>query len=546
MPSHTPLSSLPAYRALAEHAQAVRAQHLRDLFAADATRGTAMAREALGIHMDFSKQRITPKTLQMLLDLLGATPFAARRAAMFAGERINVTEDRAVLHVALRAPRGSIIRTEGQDVVPEVHRVLDQMGAFAEAVRSGAWRGHTGKRIRNVVNIGIGGSDLGPQMADDALRFYAHPELTFRFVSNIDPDDFAWKTAGLDPAETLFIVASKTFTTQETMTNARTARAWSMRALGGDAASVARHFVAVSTNTKEVSAFGIDPANMFVFWDWVGGRFSMDSSVGLATMLAVGPQHFAEMLAGFHEMDQHFLNAPAEQNLPVLMALLAVWNSTFLGLESLAVLPYSQYMEKFSAYLQQLEMESNGKHAQLDGAPVAWNTSPVLWGQPGTNGQHAFYQMIHQGTFVVPCDFIAFAQPLNDLPEHQDMLLANAIAQTRVMAFGQTAQELRAQGTPEALIPHKQMEGNRPSTFLLCERLTPRMLGRLIALYEHKVFTAGAIWNIDSFDQWGVELGKKVASSLLPQLTAPKAGAPIDSSTDTLVQRYRAWRGRGA
>ncbi|MFO0963500.1 MAG: glucose-6-phosphate isomerase [Phycisphaerales bacterium] len=552
-----PLSSLPEFLALQEHAAHLRASHLRDLFAADArrpagepARGQALARSALGIHMDFSKQRLDAKALQMLLALLHASPFERRRAAMFAGEHINTTEDRAVLHVALRAPRGATMRTGGQDVVPEVHRVLDQMAAFADAVRSGAWRGHTGRRIRNVVNIGIGGSDLGPQMADDALRHYADPALQMRFVSNIDPDDFAWKTADLDPQETLFIVASKTFTTQETMTNARTARDWSLRAFGGDRASVARHFVAVSTNTHEVREFGIDPANMFVFWDWVGGRFSMDSSVGLSTMIAVGPAAFREMLDGFHEMDEHFRTAPAAENLPVLMGLLAVWNATFLGLGSLAVLPYSQYLGKFSAYLQQLEMESNGKHAQLDGSPVAWNTCPVVWGQPGTNGQHAFYQMIHQGTFVVPCDFIAFAQPLHDLGPHQDMLLANAIAQARVMAFGQSAQELLAQGTPEALVPHKQMEGNRPSTFLLCEKLTPRMLGRLVALYEHKVFTAGALWNIDSFDQWGVELGKKVANSLLPALgpdAAAGAGAGAgDSSTEALVARYRAWRGRGA
>ncbi len=543
MTAHAPLDRTPAFAALRAHAAAMQGHHLRDLFAADAGRGTSMAHEDLGIRMDWSKQRVTAETMRLLEALLAESPFAARRAAMWAGERINVTEDRAVLHVALRAPRGQVIRTGGHDVVPDVHAVLDAMADFADRVRSGAWTGHGGRRIRNVVNIGIGGSDLGPQMADAALRAWAMPDMRFRFVSNVDGDDFAWKTSDLDPAETLFIVASKTFTTQETMTNAATARAWLLRGLGGDPAAVARHFVAVSTNIEAVRAFGIDPANMFPFWDWVGGRFSMDASIGLATMLAIGPAGFREMLAGFHEMDEHFRTAPPMRNLPVLMALLGVWNSTFLGLGSLAVLPYSQYLEQFTAYLQQLEMESNGKHAQLDGDRVRWSTCPVVWGQAGTNGQHAFYQMIHQGTEVVPCDLIAFARAVHELPPHQDMLLANAFAQARVMAFGQPADELRAQGVPAALVPHKEMEGNRPSTFLLCERLSPRMLGRLVALYEHKVFTAGAIWNIDSFDQWGVELGKKVANSLLPAIAEGTPAADIDSSTAALVARARAWRG---
>jgi glucose-6-phosphate isomerase len=543
MTAHAPLDRTPAFAALRAHATAMQDQHLRDLFAGDPARGTAMAHEDLGIRMDWSKQRVTPETMRLLAALLDSSPFAARRSAMWAGEHINVTEDRAVLHVALRAPRGQVIRTAGHDVVPDVHAVLDAMADFADRVRSGAWTGHGGRRIRNVVNIGIGGSDLGPQMADAALRAWATPDMRFRFVSNVDGDDFAWKTSDLDPTETLFIVASKTFTTQETMTNAATARAWLLRGIGGDPAAVARHFVAVSTNTEAVRAFGIDPANMFPFWDWVGGRFSMDASIGLATMLAIGPDGFRELLAGFHDMDEHFRTAPTERNLPVLMALLGVWNATFMGFGSLAVLPYSQYLEKFTAYLQQLEMESNGKHAQLDGEGVRWSTCPIVWGQAGTNGQHAFYQMIHQGTEIVPCDLIAFARGVHDLPPHQDMLLANAFAQARVMAFGQPADELRAQGVPPALVPHKQMEGNRPSTFLLCERLSPRMLGRLIALYEHKVFTAGAIWNIDSFDQWGVELGKKVANSLLPAIADGAPAAGLDSSTSALVARARAWRG---
>lgn len=538
----TALTQRAQYATLAEHARTLAPLHLRDFFAQQPDRGRTMAVEALDIHMDFSKQRVTAETIKLLASLLEGCGFAAHRQAMFRGEHINVTEDRAVLHVALRAPKGMVIKTDGKDVVPEVHAVLDRMSAFAEAVRSGAWLGHTGKRIRNIVNIGIGGSDLGPQMADAALRHYAHPDLVFRFVSNVDADDFVWKTADLDPAETLFIVCSKTFTTQETMTNAQTARTWLLKALGGDSKATARHFVAVSTNAKAVAEFGVNTDNMFGFWDWVGGRYSMDSAIGLSTMIAVGPDAFREMLAGFHEMDQHFLTAPLERNLPVLMAMLALWNSDLLGIPTLAVLPYSQYLEKFSAYLQQLELESNGKHVMLDGSPVGTDTAPVLWGQPGTNGQHAFYQMIHQGTRAVACDFIVFAEALNALPPHQDMLISNVLAQTRVLAFGQTPEELAAQNVPERLIPHKVMRGNQPSTTLLCRKLTPRMLGRLVALYEHKVFTLGTFWGIDSFDQWGVELGKKVANTILPDLAPAAKPAGHDSSTDALIHRYRAWR----
>jgi glucose-6-phosphate isomerase len=462
---------------------------------------------------------------------------------MFAGERINVTEDRAVLHVALRAPRGTVMRTDGRDVVPDVHAVLDRMAAFADDVRAGRWKGHTGRPIRTVVNIGIGGSDLGPAMANDALRDFAAPGLDFRFVSNVDPGDFAWKTQGLDPAETLFIVASKTFTTQETMANARTARAWSLAAFGGDERSVARHFVAVSTAADLVAQFGIDPGNMFGFWDWVGGRYSMDSAIGLATMIAIGPDAFRDMLAGFREVDVHFLEAPPERNLPVLMGLLQVWNTDYLGFGAHAVLPYCQHLHRFTAYLQQLEMESNGKRTQLDGRPVSWTTCPVVWGEPGTNGQHAFFQLLHQGNVTVPADVIAFAEPNADSLGMHDMLFANAVAQARVMGFGQTADELRALGTPEHLVEHKVMPGNRPTSFLLCRKRTPRALGRLVALYEHATFTAGALWNVNSFDQWGVELGKKVCGTLLPMLDGPRQPAP-DASTDALIGRYRAWRGR--
>ena len=543
MAASTPLDHLPAFDLLQAHANRMKATHVRDLFAADPRRAAALTVEAHDIHTDFSKQRVDQAVMSDLIALLGQTQFAARRAAMFAGEHINVTEDRAVLHVALRAPRTEVIRTDGVDVVPQVHAVLDRMAAFTERIRSGEWKGFTGKRIRNIVNIGIGGSDLGPAMANDALRDFAQQDLQFRFVSNVDPGDFAWKTAGLDPSETLFIVASKTFTTQETMTNARTARAWSLAAFGGDEQSVARHFVAVSTAADLVTQFGIDPANMFIFWDWVGGRYSMDSAIGLATMIAIGAPAFREMLAGFHEMDRHFLEAPAERNLPVLLGLLQVWNTDFMGCESHAVLPYCQHFTRFAAYLQQLEMESNGKRVQLDGKSVNWRTCPVIWGEPGTNGQHAFYQMLHQGNITVPADLIAFAEPNVDSLGMHDMLLANAFAQARVMGFGQTAEELRALGTPEALIEPKVMPGNRPTTFILCRKRTPRALGQLVALYEHATFTAGAVWNVNSFDQWGVELGKKVASTLLPMLTGPTTPAP-DPSTEALVHRYRQWRHR--
>jgi glucose-6-phosphate isomerase len=542
------MNERPEYAALAAHAQTIAPRHLRDLFAEQPERGNDFALSAMDIHMDYSKQRITPQTLALLQALLAASGFAQRRAAMFTGEHINVTEDRAVLHVALRAPRGAVIKTDGKDVVPEVHEVLDRMAAFSAKVRAGTWLGHTGKPIRNIVNIGIGGSDLGPQMADSALRHYAHPELTCRFVSNIDADDFVWKTQDLDPAQTLFIVCSKTFTTQETMTNAQTARDWLLKGLnlaGGAAANgaaTARHFVAVSTNAKAVAEFGINTDNMFGFWDWVGGRYSMDSSVGLSTMLAIGPDAFHEMLGGFHEMDEHFRTAAPDRNMPVLMALLALWNADMLKIPTLAVLPYSQYLDKFSAYLQQLELESNGKHVTLDGSPVGVDTVPVLWGQPGTNGQHAFYQMIHQGTRAVACDFIVFAQPLHHLAPHQDMLLSNTLAQTQVMAFGQTADEVAKQGTPAHLVAHKVMKGNQPTTTLLCKRLTPRMLGRLVALYEHKVFTLGCMWGIDSFDQWGVELGKKMANIILPDLAPGAAPAKHDSSTNALISQYRGWR----
>jgi glucose-6-phosphate isomerase len=543
MNAPAPLDTLPAHRTLLAHAARLRDIHLRELFSREPGRAQAMSAEAHDLHLDFSKQRVDAAAMGDLLALLGQSGFAARRAAMFAGERINVTEDRAVLHVALRAPRGTVMRTGGRDVVPDVHAVLDRMAAFADEVRAGRWRGHTGRPIRAIVNIGIGGSDLGPAMANDALRDFASPSLDFRFVSNVDPGDFAWKTQDLDPAETLFIVASKTFTTQETMANARTARAWSLAAFGGDERSVARHFVAVSTAADLVAQFGIDPGNMFGFWDWVGGRYSMDSAIGLATMIAIGPDAFRDMLAGFREVDVHFLEAPPERNLPVLMGLLQVWNTDYLGFGAHAVLPYCQHLHRFTAYLQQLEMESNGKRTQLDGRPVSWTTCPVVWGEPGTNGQHAFFQLLHQGNVTVPADVIAFAEPNADSLGMHDMLFANAIAQARVMGFGQTADELRALGTPEHLVEHKVMPGNRPTSFLLCRKRTPRALGRLVALYEHATFTAGALWNVNSFDQWGVELGKKVCGTLLPMLDGPRQPAP-DASTDALIGRYRAWRGR--
>jgi glucose-6-phosphate isomerase len=549
MTSHAgaPLTERPAWKALEAHHREVRDLHLRDLFASDAGRAARFTRDAVGLYADFSKHRITDETLRLLLALADECGLRARIDAMFRGEKINLTEGRAVLHVALRAPRGERIVVDGEDVVPAVHEVLDRMAAFAERVRGGAWTGHTGKRIRNVINIGIGGSDLGPVMAYEALRHYAQRDLTVRFVSNVDGTDFAEATRDLDPAETLFIVSSKTFTTLETMTNARTARAWTLAALR-DEQAVAKHFVAVSTNAAEVTKFGIDTANMFGFWDWVGGRYSMDSAIGLSTMIAVGPSHFRAMLDGFHAMDEHFRTAPFERNLPVLMGLLAVWYNNFFGSQTVAVLPYEQYLKRFPAYLQQLTMESNGKHVTLDGAPVSVQTGPIFWGEPGTNGQHSFYQLIHQGTKLIPCDFIAFGTPLNSLPPHHDLLLANVLAQAEALACGKTADEVRAEGTADWLVPHRTFEGNRPSTVILAERLTPAILGTLVALYEHSVFTQGVIWSIDSFDQWGVELGKVLAKRIIPELQA--AGEPDlshhDGSTQALIRRYRAMRTQGA
>ena len=538
-----PLSHRPAWNDLAAHYQKVRDLHLRKLFANDAKRGERMTAEAVGLYLDYSKNRITDETLQLLLRLADESGLRARIDAMFRGEKINNTENRAVLHVALRAPRGASIVVDGENVVPRVHAVLDKMADFSNRVRSGAWKGHTGKPIRNVVNIGIGGSDLGPVMAYEALKYYSQRALTFRFVSNVDGTDFAEAVRDLDAAETLFIISSKTFTTLETMTNAHTARDWSLRALGGDPKSVAKHFVAVSTNADEVAGFGIDTANMFEFWDWVGGRYSMESAIGLSTMIAIGPEHFRDMLDGFHQMDEHFRTAPFERNLPVLMGLLAVWNNDFLGAETMAVLPYDQYLKRFPAYLQQLTMESNGKRVTIDGDDVPCATSPVYWGEPGTNGQHSFYQLIHQGTRLIPCDFIAFSKTLNPLARHHDILIANVFAQTEALAFGKTAEEVKAEGTPEWLVPHRVFEGNRPSNTILTDRLTPESLGRLVALYEHSVFTQGVIWNIDSFDQWGVELGKVLAQRIVPELES-KAEPALnhDSSTNTLIRRYRRFK----
>ena len=540
------LTALPEWRALETQFAAIGQTHLREFFAADAGRAARFTVEGPGMAVDFSKQRVDEPTMTLLLALARQRGLEARRTAMFAGEHINNCEDRAVLHTALRAGPSARMEDRGTDVMPEVRAVLARMATFAEGVRSGAWLGHTGQRIRAVVNIGIGGSDLGPAMAWNALRDFAQPGIECRFVSNVDPNDFALKTAGLDPASTLFIVSSKTFTTLETMRNANTAREWSLRGLGGDKAAVARHFVAVSTNAKAVSAFGIDTANMFGFWDWVGGRYSMDSAIGLSTMIAVGAAGFEQMLGGFREMDEHFRTTPLEKNLPVLLGLLGVWNTNFLGCQTHAVLPYDQHLDHFSAYLQQLEMESNGKHTALDGSRVAWATCPVVWGQPGTNGQHAFYQMLHQGTHIVPCDFIAFCHPAHDIADHHDLLMANVFAQTEAMGFGKTAAEVRAEGVPEWLVPHKTMEGNRPTTTILCDSLTPTALGRLVALYEHITFTQGVIWGVNSFDQWGVELGKVLAVRIIPELTAPAATLKLghDSSTNALISRYRKSRGR--
>ncbi|MDP9120826.1 MAG: glucose-6-phosphate isomerase [Acidobacteriota bacterium] len=535
----TPLPERAAWKALHEHFATVRELSLRQLFADDPRRGERLSVEAAGIYLDYSKNRVTDETLRLLVGLAEESGLRGRIDAMFRGDKINVTEKRSVLHVALRAPREASIVVDGQNVVPEVHAVLDRMADFAQRIRSGAWTGHTGRRLRNVVNIGIGGSDLGPVMAYEALKHYSDREMTFRFVSNVDGTDFAEATLGLDPAETLFIVSSKTFTTLETMTNARTARAWALATLK-DEGAIARHFAAVSTNAAEVARFGIDTGNMFGFWDWVGGRYSLDSAIGLSTMIAVGPDHFRTLLDGFHEMDEHFRTAPFERNLPVLMGLLALWYNDFFDAQTVAVLPYDQYLKRFPAYLQQLTMESNGKRVTLDGTEVSYQTGPIYWGEPGTNGQHSFYQMIHQGTKLIPCDFIAFDRPLNPLGRHHDLLLANVLAQAEALAFGKTPQEVAAEGTPEWLVPHRTFPGNRPSNTLLLSVLTPQALGKLVALYEHSVFTQGTIWNVDSFDQWGVELGKMLAQRIIPELESPeepKLGH--DSSTNTLIRRVR-------
>ncbi len=546
--SRPKLTSLPQWQALKQHFATIGPKHLRELFAANPQRGERLTVEDVGLYLDYSKQRVDADTLLLLRELAEACALPQRIEAMFRGDRINTTENRAVLHVALRAPATEKILVDGHDVLPEVHAVLDRMAAFSEQVRGGAWRGHSGKRIRNVVSIGIGGSDLGPVMAYEALRDYSQREMTFRFVSNVDGTDFVEATHDLDAAETLFIVCSKTFTTLETLSNAHAARRWCLAALGGDEQAVAKHFVAVSTHADEVAKFGIDTANMFGFWDWVGGRYSMDSAIGLSTMLAIGPAHFREMLAGFHAMDTHFRHAPLERNLPALMGLLALWNSNFLDAATVAVLPYEQYLKRFPAYLQQLTMESNGKHVTLDGATVDYATGPIYWGEPGTNGQHSFYQLIHQGTRLVPCDFIGFGRTLNPLPaqgggDQHDLLMANLIAQGEALAFGKTADEVRADGTPEALVPHRTFEGNRPSSTILAAKLTPHVLGTLIALYEHSVFVQGVIWDIDSFDQWGVELGKQLAKTTIAELTAPdEPKLAHDSSTNHLIRRYRQLR----
>jgi glucose-6-phosphate isomerase len=534
-----PLQERPAWKALADHHQKSGGVHLRGLFADDPGRGEHFTAEAAGLFLDYSKNRITAETLSLLKTLAEESGLRERIDAMFRGDKINITEGRAVLHVALRAPKGQSILVDGEDVVPQVHAVLDRMSAFAAKIRSGDWKGHTGQRIRSVVNIGIGGSDLGPVMAFEALKHYSERALEFRFVSNVDGTDFAEATVDLDPAETLFIISSKTFTTLETMTNAQTARQWCLNALK-DPQAVARHFVAVSTNHDEVSKFGIDTANMFGFWDWVGGRYSMDSAIGLSTMIAIGPDNFRAMLGGFHAMDEHFRSAPFERNLPVLMGLLSVWYTDFLGAETTAVLPYDQYLKRFPAYLQQLTMESNGKSVTLDGRRVSYQTGPVYWGEPGTNGQHSFYQLIHQGTRLIPCDLIGFAHSLNPLGEHHDILMSNVFAQAEALAFGKTADQLKAEGTPESLVPHRTFEGNRPTNVILADRLTPAVLGALIALYEHSVFTQGTIWEINSFDQWGVELGKALAKRIIPELQS-KAEPKLahDSSTNALINRYR-------
>ncbi len=541
-----PLTQRKAWKALEAHCKQVRQLHLRELFADDPKRGERLTVEAVGIYLDYSKNRITDETLNLLIQLAEQSGLRERIDAMFCGERINITENRPVLHVALRAPRGTSIIVDGQNVVPQVHAVLDKMTDFSNRIRRGEWTGHTGKPIRNIINIGIGGSDLGPVMAYEALRDYSDRGRIFRFISNVDGTDFAEAVQDLDPAETLFIVSSKTFTTLETMTNARTARAWLLAGFGGDEKAVARHFVAVSTNTAEVAKFGIDTDNMFEFWDWVGGRYSLDSAIGLSTMLAIGPDHFRAMLEGLHQMDEHFRTTPFERNLPVLMALLGLWYNNFFGAQTVAVLPYEQYLKRFPAYLQQLIMESNGKHVTLDGTDVAYQTSPVYWGEPGTNGQHSFYQLIHQGTKLIPCDFIAFIEPLHPLGQHHDVLLANAFAQAEALAFGKTREEVEAEGIPAWLAPHRSFEGNRPSNMILARRLTPETLGKLVALYEHCVFTQGAIWNLDSFDQWGVELGKVLARRIIPELdTQGSPSLQHDGSTNNLIRRYRTLKTEG-
>jgi glucose-6-phosphate isomerase len=539
-----PLRSRPAWALLEQHYQKLKSVHLRQVFADDRGRGERLTSEAAGVYLDYSKNRITDETLQLLLQLARESGLRDRIDAMFRGDKINVSENRAVLHVALRAPRGAIILHDGRNVVPEVHAVLERMADFSRRVRSGAWKGQTGKRIRNVINIGIGGSDLGPAMAYEGLKHYSDRGMSFRFVSNVDGTDFAEAVRDLDPAETLFIVSSKTFTTLETMTNARTAREWLLGGMNGEQSAIAKHFVAVSTNAKQVATFGIDTANMFGFWDWVGGRYSMDSAIGLSTMLAIGPDNFHAMLGGFHEMDEHFRSTPFERNLPVLMGLIGIWYNDFFGAQTLAVLPYEQYLKRFPAYLQQLTMESNGKHVTLDGVQVDYDTGPIFWGEPGTNGQHSFYQLIHQGTRLIPCDFIAFVRPLNPLGRHHDMLVANVLAQTEALAFGKTADQVKAEGTPDWLVPHRLFEGNRPSNTILLDALTPAALGKLVALYEHIVFTQGTIWQIDSFDQWGVELGKALAQRIIPELeSATEPKLEHDSSTNALIRRYRKLKG---
>src|SRR5689334_16299982 len=538
------LTRLPAWKPLAQQSKELRKVHLRQLFADNPTRGETFTAEGAGLFFDYSKNRITETTLRLLLGLAEGSGLHERIDAMFRGDKINITENRPVLHVALRAPKNESIVVDGENVVPEVHAVLDKMTAFSNRVRSGEWLGHTGKRIRNIINIGIGGSDLGPVMAYEALKHYSDRAVTFRFISNVDGIDFVEATRDLDPAETLFIVSSKTFTTLETMTNAETAREWALQGLGGDKAAVAKHFVAVSTNTEKVSAFGIDTANMFGFWDWVGGRYSMDSAIGLSTMLAIGPDNFRSMLDGFHQMDEHFRTTPFEKNLPVLLGLFTIWYTNFFDVQTIAVLPYEQYLKRFPAYLQQLTMESNGKHVTLDGKQVTYDTGPIFWGEPGTNGQHSFYQLIHQGTRLIPCDFIAFGHALTPLGRHHDMLLANVFAQAEALAFGKTAEQVKAEGTPKWLVPHRVFEGNRPSNVILADRLTPGALGKLVALYEHSVFTQGTIWNINSFDQWGVELGKALAQRIIPELeSATEPQIEHDSSTSALIRRYRTLKG---